>query len=187
MGLGFTPWLLYMIPLALTYWASYLYAPLMVAALCTILVFVGFTISPPLVPESIALTNRAIGAITFWTLGFLIAGYKVLALRLSHLTEQLKGELMERTQDLGRAVSALGTVMEGSRGAPGRPEGEEEFKIQVTEVLAAESRRLQEQVENLEQENQPTQAGEDGLEQTRSELERLAKQLEKVQRDLLHP
>ena len=31
-GLGFTPWLLYVLPLGLTYWMSWLYAPLLVAS-----------------------------------------------------------------------------------------------------------------------------------------------------------
>ena len=31
-GLGVTPWLLYVIPLGLTYWISYRYAPLIVAS-----------------------------------------------------------------------------------------------------------------------------------------------------------
>ena len=108
MAMGFTPWLLYVIPLGLTYWASPLYAPFFVAAGCTILMIVGFVdVSPPLVPEYVALINRTFGAITFWVLASLIVAYKMLVIRLSKLTEQLRTELSERTQDLGRAVSAL--------------------------------------------------------------------------------
>ena len=57
-GLGFTPWLLYVIPLGLTYWVASVYSPLMVAAVCIALMFVGYAFSPPLVPPPIALTNR---------------------------------------------------------------------------------------------------------------------------------
>src|SRR5262245_26527383 len=72
MPLGFTLWLLYVIPLGLTYWAPFLYAPLVVAAACTVLVAVGYFVSPPGVPAHIALTNRGFGTVTFWVLGILI-------------------------------------------------------------------------------------------------------------------
>jgi len=188
MALGFTPWLLYAIPLGFTYWASQLYAPFIVAAGATILMFVGYDLSPPLVPEYIGLTNRMFGVVMFWALGSLIVAYKLLALRLSRLAEQLRMELVERTQDLGRAVSALRAVEEqGSRAERDLPELSDRFKRQVTDMLATESRRLREQVGHLEQGELPAPEGEDLLENTRSELERLGKQLEQLQRDLLHP
>src|SRR5690242_15326282 len=86
MGLGFTPWLLYIIPLGLTYWTSHRYAPPIVAACCTILTIIGFHVSPPLVPEYIALTNRALGIIMFWALACLIIAYQMLVRRLSQIT-----------------------------------------------------------------------------------------------------
>ena len=92
MPLGFTPWLLFVIPLGLTYWAPYLYAPILVAAVCTILVFVGYFLSPSGVPTPIAVTNRAFGTVTFWVLGLLILQYKILANRLSQLTKTLSTE-----------------------------------------------------------------------------------------------
>ncbi len=147
MALGFTPWQLYAIPLGLTYWASRLYAPFVVAAICTILMVVGFDLSPPLVPEYVAVTNRLFGAITFWGLASLIVAYKLLANRLSNLTAQLRLELSERTQDLGRVVSTL--------------QVEEGLQRGVVPVR------------------------EDGRDKTRDELERLGKQLERLQRDLL--
>jgi hypothetical protein len=123
MALGFTPWLLYAIPLGLTYWASHLYAPFVVAAAATILLFVGYDLSPPLVPEYVGLINRMFGAVMFWALGSLIVAYKLLTLRLSRLTEQLRTELVERTKDLGRAVSALRAMEEPwSRAEPDLPE-----------------------------------------------------------------
>jgi len=186
MALGFTPWLLYVIPLGLTYWASYLYAPLIVAATCTVLVFVGYVLSPPLIPKSIALTNRIFGTITFLALGILIVAYKLLAQRLSHLTDQLRRELLERTQDLGRAVRVFRAEAEQrNRLERDLPEVSEEFTRHVTDVLVAENRRLQEHIEHLEQRELPEPEGEDRLERTRRELERLGKQLEQLQRDLL--
>lgn len=188
MALGFTPWLLYAIPLGLTYWISQLYTPIIVAAASTILMFVGYDLSPPLVPEYIGLTNRIFGAVMFWALGSLIMAYKLLTLRLSRLAEQLKMELVERTQDLGRAVSALRAMEEPwSRAEPTLPELSDQFKRQVTDMLATESRRLREQVGHFEQGELIAQEGEEVLEKTRSELERLGKQLEQVQRDLLRP
>ena len=187
MALGFTPWLLYVIPLGLTYWATHRAVPFITVSFCTVLIFIGYELSPQTGgSESIALTNRTIGTITFWVLAFLIAGYKALAQRLSHHTEQLRSELIERTQDLGRAVSALGAATEsGSGRATDLSAAEDEFMIQISEVLAAESRRLQDTVGDLEQERPPVQGEEDGLERTRNELLQLGRQLERLQRDLL--
>jgi hypothetical protein len=132
MARGFTPWQLYVIPLGLTYWASLLYAPVFVAAFCTILMIVGFDLSPPLVPESVAMTNRLIGAITFWGMASLIVAYKLLVIRLSQLTEQLRSELSERTQDLGRVVSALRVEEGRERGLA--PQGEDALEKTRTEL-----------------------------------------------------
>jgi hypothetical protein len=183
-GLGFTPWLLYVIPLGLTYWLSYRYAPLLVALACIVLVFVGYILSPPLIPTSIALTNRLLGTVTFLALGGLIVAYKVLMQRLSNLTEQLRQELFERTQDLGRAVRVLKVEMAlKNKPEQRQPQAVEEFSRHLTDVLVGESRRLQERFGHLEGEE--VVSAEDRLEQTRQELERLAKQLEQFQRDLL--
>lgn len=182
-GLGFTPWLLYVIPIGLTYWISYLYAPLVVASVCVVLVFVGYSLSPPLVPKSIALTNRLLGTVTFLALGGLIVAYKILAQRLSQLTDQLRQELLERTEDLGRAVRVLKAEMALPERQP--PEVGEELGRHLTDVLIGESRRLQEQFGHLDEEELLT--AEDRLEQTRNELERLAKQLEQFQRDFIRP
>lgn len=184
-GLGVTPWLLYVIPLGLTYWISYRYAPLIVASACIVLVFVGYGLSPPLVPKSIALTNRLFGTVTFLALGGLIVAYKILAQRLSDLTDQLRQELLERTQDLGRAVRVLKVEMALEKPEQHPPKAGEELSRHLTDVLVGESRRLQEQFGHLEDRELLT--AEDRLEQTRNELERLAKQLEQFQRDLLHP
>jgi hypothetical protein len=181
-GLGVTPWLLYVIPLGLTYWLRYLYAPLVVSSICIALLFGGYWLSPPLMPPSIALTNRLLGTITFLALGGLIVSYKLLAQRLAALTDQLRQELFERTQDLGRAVrvlkaeSALQHKMEHTV-------GDQELGRHLTDVLVVESRRLQQQFGFLEE--REVSSAESRLEETRVELDRLAKQLEQFQRDLL--
>jgi hypothetical protein len=181
-GLGFTPWLLYVLPLGLTYWMSWLYAPLVVASVCISLMFVGYGLSPPLVPPSIAFTNRIFGTVTFLTLGALIMAYRLLARRLSLLTDQLRQELYERTQDLGRAVRVLKAEM-ALKTREASPLAEHELSRHLTNVLVVESRRLQEQFGNLEE--REVLSAEHRLEETRNELDRLTKQLEQFQRDLL--
>src|SRR5512144_1504617 len=163
-GLGVTPWLLYVIPLGLTYWISYRYAPLIVASACIVLMFVGYGLSPPLVPKSIALTNRLFGTVTFLALGGLIVAYKILAQRLSDLTDQLRQELLERTQDLGRAVRVLKAEMALEKPEQHPPKAGEELSRHLTDVLVGESRRLQEQFGHLEDRELLT--AEDRLEQT---------------------
>jgi hypothetical protein len=177
-GLGFTPWLLYLIPLGLTYWITSLYSPLVVAFLCIVLMFVGYMLSPPLAPTSIALVNRLFGTVTFLVLGALIVQYKLLARRLTLLTDQLRQELFERTQDLGRAARVLKAEM-GLKGTEGPLPAEEE----LANVLVVESRRLQEQFGQLEE--REVLSAEHRLEETRQELDRLTRQLEQFQRDLL--
>src|SRR4051812_13300195 len=78
MPLGFTPWLLFVIPLGLTYWAPYLYAPVVITTACTVLVLLGYFLSPGGIHTPVAVTNRLFGTVTFWVLGFLILRYKIL-------------------------------------------------------------------------------------------------------------
>jgi len=181
-GLGFTPWLLYVIPLGLTYWMSWIYAPLVVAGICIVLMFVGYGLSPPVVPAPIAFTNRLFGTVTFIVLGGLILAYRLLARRLSLLTDQLRHELFERTQDLGRAVRVLRAEM-ALKSREMYPGEEHELSRHLTNVLVVESRRLQEQFGHLEE--REVLSAEHRLEETRNELDRLTKQLEQFQRDLL--
>jgi hypothetical protein len=187
MALGFTPWLLYVIPLGLTYWTSTRSAPLAVAALCAFLMVAGYALSPPLAPERLVFTNRLIGVGTFCGLAWLIMRYQVLVRRLSHLTEELKRELTERTQDLGRAVSAIRAVEEEGKRAEDRPLADQQFKRQVTDVLQAERRRLEEKVVHLVRKEPSPRPRKESLDATLEELERLGKQLEQWQRDLLRP
>lgn len=181
-GLGFTPWLLYVIPLGLTYLIASVYSPLIVAALCIALMFVGYALSPPLVPPPIALTNRLFGTVTFLAIAGLIVAYKLLARRLSLLTDQLRQELFERTQDLGRAVRVLKAEMSIKSRDVSTLTGQE-LGRHLTDVLVVESRRLQEQFGQFEQGK--VLSAEHRLEETRNELDRLTKQLEEFQRDLL--
>ncbi|HEY7532332.1 MAG TPA: hypothetical protein VH681_06050, partial [Nitrospiraceae bacterium] len=141
-----------------------------------------YAFSPPLVPPGIALTNRLFGTVTFLAIGGLIMAYKLLAHRLSLLTDQLRQELFERTQDLGRAVRVLKAEM-AIKSREESQLGEQELGRHLTNVLVVESRRLQEQFGQLEE--REVLSAEHRLEETRNELERLTKQLEQFQRDLL--
>jgi len=106
----------------------------------------------------------------------------MLARRLSLLTDQLRQELFERTQDLGRAVRVLKAEM-ASKSREASPLAEHELSRHLTNVLVVESRRLQEQFGNFE--GRELLSAEHRLEETRNELDRLTKQLEQFQRDLL--
>jgi hypothetical protein len=182
-GLGGTPWLRYGVPLGLSYWIRYLYGPLVVASVCIVLIFMGYRLSPPLMPPSIALTNRLLGTITFLALGGLIISYKLLAQRLATLTDQLRQELFERTQDLGRAVRILKAETALHDEIKHTSQGDEELGRHLTDMLVVESRRLQHQFGFLEE--REVSSAESRLEETRAELDRLTKQLEQFQRDLL--
>ena len=122
---------------------------------------------------------------TFLAIGGVIVAYKLLARRLSLLTDQLKRELFERTQDLGRAVRVLKAEMAIKSQADVAPRAgqEQELGRHLTNVLVGESRRLQEQFGQLEERD--VLSAEHRLEETRHELDRLTKQLEQFQRDLL--
>src|SRR5512146_370773 len=186
MPLGFTPWLLCVIPLGLTYWAPYLYAPVVVAAVCTVLVIGGYFLSPAGAPAPIALTNRVFGTVTFWSLGLLILRYKLLANRLSGLAKTLATELTERTRDLGRAVSALQAEVElRNRSERDPSEARTELERQVTNVLTAEGRRLQEGIATYKRTGSSVHAGEEGLDDMRNELVQLGQRLERLQQELL--
>jgi hypothetical protein len=186
MPLGFTPWLLFVIPLGLTYWAPYLYAPLVIATACTVLVVLGYFLSPVGVYTPIAVTNRAFGTLTLWVLAFLILQYKILGNRLSQLTITLGSELTERTRDLGLAVAALQQEMQDRIMTSGDASlARTELERQVTNVLTAEGRRLQEKIARYEHVEQAVPGGEERLDLTRNELVQLGQRLERLQRELL--
>jgi hypothetical protein len=186
MPLGFTPWLLYVIPLGLTYWAPHLYAPIVVAIACTILVFGDYLLSPPGVEEQVSLTNRAFGTVTFWALGLLVLQYKTLAGRFSQLIDHLTAELGERTRDLGLAISAVRAEVEHrSKTEQDLSDARADLEHQVENVLTVESRRLQQKIVHITQAELPGHGIEENLDKTREELEKLGRQLEQLQRDLL--
>lgn len=183
MPLGFTPWLLYLIPVGLTYWARNQYAPLIVAMLCTVLIIVGYVLSPAGVATPIAVTNRTFGIVTFWVLGVLILRYKQLADQLSQLTKHLALELTDRTRDLGLAVSAL--QQEAGRNGSDPSEPRTELAHHVTTILSVEEQRLQEKITHYEALERPAEEADERLETTRNELMQLGQRLARLQQELL--
>ncbi len=187
MALGFTPWLLYVIPIGLTYWLTTPYAPLVAAGLCSVLMIADYGVSAPLVPQELALTNRIIGTATFWGLAWLIMNYQRLLQRQSAVMEQTKLELRERTQDLGRMVTALRAPREQQHeGIEQPPVVIQGFKRHVTDMLVAERRRLEEKAADLAETKETTHLADKSLDATLEELQQLRKQLEQLQHDLLH-
>ena len=186
MALGFTPWLLYVVPIGLTYWLTAPYAPLVTAALCTVLMIADYGLSAPLVPHELALTNRIIGSGTFWVLAWLIMNYQRLLQHQWAVTEQTKLELRERTQDLGRMVTALRAPRDEQHEEIGQPpvviQG---FKRHVTDMLVTERRRLEERAIDLAGKDETPHPADQGLDATLEDLQQLRKQLEQLQRDLL--
>lgn len=64
--LGHVPWILYFIPLALSFQMRNRRAPLPFAALCSLLIGTGFVFAPPEAPLPTAAFNRLTGVITLW-------------------------------------------------------------------------------------------------------------------------
>ncbi|HZS12692.1 MAG TPA: hypothetical protein VFA38_10615 [Nitrospirales bacterium] len=106
-ALGFTPWLFYLVPIGLTYLLPQIYGPVAIASVCAALLYIGFLMSPPGVPERFALANRSMGAVIFLLAAVFLTRYKELNGRLREATDQLAAELKERTRDLGLAVRDL--------------------------------------------------------------------------------
>lgn len=147
----------------------------------------GYGLSPPLVPYELALTNRVIGTTTFWGLAWLIMHYQGFFQRQSAVTEQTKLELRERTQDIGRMVTALQAPRDQEHeGIEQPPVVIQGFKRHVTDMLVAEACHLNEKATDLARKDETTPVVDKGLDSTLEEHQHLRKQLERLQRDLLH-
>ena len=64
--LGWAVWILYLIPLLLTFALPWPKFPLVFACMCTALVMIGFQYSPPGIAPSVAFFNRAMGIGVMW-------------------------------------------------------------------------------------------------------------------------
>ena len=87
--LGIPVWILYLVPVILTFWLRHRMVPLLVAAVCSGLVLVAFSLSPTGIPAEMALLNRMFGV-----MGLGITAALVLKIKDANLAVQV--ELAER-------------------------------------------------------------------------------------------
>lgn len=118
--LGTAVWIIYLIPVVLSYLAWRQTVPMLTALAATALIAVGFTIDRPGIDPQIALVNRAMGAATMWSLALI--GYFFIANKLAvrqqewlqsghvALARQMSGDLT--VEQLGaKVVSFLGDYL----------------------------------------------------------------------------
>ncbi len=111
---GITPrgipiWILYLVPLVLTYRAPYARGPYVTAVVCAGLTFLGYVISPPLagVPSWIPLLNRSVSLSVFAVLAYLIVQHrhmtqdliKAATLEVEHKALQLRERLLLKSAE----------------------------------------------------------------------------------------
>ena len=68
--LGYAEWVLYVLPVGLTFFQSRRSAPLVVALIATVLSAAGLVMSPPGTEIAMAVTNRMIGTLAHWLLAW---------------------------------------------------------------------------------------------------------------------
>jgi len=109
--LGVPVWVLYLIPLILTYRAPYTWAPYLTAGVCAVLTLLGFTVSNPMpnLPSWISFVNRTAALGMFAVIAHLIVQYRwaterliqTAALDAEHKALQLKESLLlKNAQDI---------------------------------------------------------------------------------------
>jgi hypothetical protein len=181
---GMTPWVFYMIPLGLTYLAPHVYAPLIVATTCVVLVFVGLVTSLPGVPEQMALANRSFGSLMFWITAVFIGRYKELTNQLHQAMDQLAADLRERTRDLGRAVRDLQREIDvRTRAEQGVRDAWIEMERRVaerTQTLAMVNASLLEKIGLLESSGLPARGQTTSMDEAKADLARLERELKKL-------
>lgn len=70
--LGWAVWLLYLLPLFLSFWFSHPQYLIPLATICTALISVGFIHSPPGIPVEVAAYNRSMGVVVLWIMTVLL-------------------------------------------------------------------------------------------------------------------
>ena len=110
--LGFSDWLIYLLPISLTLFLWQPTTVFRIAAVTTILLIIGFFASPPKIDPGIAATNRVIGAIVIWMVAAISyhsvknklvqAQYNWLQTGLAKLGSKMSGE--QRLELLGENI-----------------------------------------------------------------------------------
>lgn len=99
---GVVEWLLYAVPLALTLSASRIHAPLYWAGVITLLIIVGYAVSPPGVLPLYSAINRLLGIGLMWAFAVALVSRRLTQVQAAATREQMTHELTvvqaERTQ-----------------------------------------------------------------------------------------
>lgn len=97
--LGYAEAILYLVPLLLSSFLYNPHLPIRIAGLATLLVAVGFVLSPPGAPVAYALLNRTMVAIVLWTVAFGLR--QLIRDRQTHLHEEQRWRLLaHQTNDI---------------------------------------------------------------------------------------
>jgi CheY-like chemotaxis protein/signal transduction histidine kinase len=128
MSLGRAFWVLYLVPLSLSLFVSRPRIPLLTAAVCTVLIVIGYLESPhSLIPLELVRLNRVFGVVTLWVVAIVAHQFILTRARLlerdwlkegqSQLRDRMQGEqglgelgdnvLGSLSDALGAAVGAL--------------------------------------------------------------------------------
>src|SRR5439155_23565545 len=94
--LGVHDWALYLIPLCITFWLKDRHSPILVAASCTVLIYVELLLSHSGIPCTTAIVKRSLGVLVLWLMALLIMLYR----RGEEERLQLIGELREAMAEL---------------------------------------------------------------------------------------
>jgi hypothetical protein len=68
---GAYDWALYLIPLSITFWLKDHRSPLLIAASCTVLIYVELVFSPPSISFTNATVNHSFGVLVLWLVALL--------------------------------------------------------------------------------------------------------------------
>ena len=140
--LGISAWVLYLIPVLLTFWIASLKAPVVVASICSVLIIAGFVWSPAGAPPDIVLLNRILGIMGLGVTALLVMRIKKVGGAMqTELTERIRAEESVRRSE-ARSRALLDAAMDAVIGADaeGRinywnPSAETLFSWRSEEVL----------------------------------------------------
>jgi signal transduction histidine kinase/CheY-like chemotaxis protein len=114
--LGVVEWIFYIAPIGLCLLQARPLLPLVVAFAASVLTILGMLLSPEGVDLSLAQTNRAMGIVTIWFIGFLVRSALVTRERAARLAWTAEGQAQLATSALGdlrpeeTATALLGTL-----------------------------------------------------------------------------
>ncbi|CAG9185340.1 response regulator [Cupriavidus pampae] len=120
--LGVTAWLFYLVPVCLALFADSQRLPLLTAASASILLVVGFFLSPPGASPTLAILNRSFGFVVIWFLAVAVYRYTVsrLAVQRSvwlHQSQVRIHQAVRNPQSAGNVGDALVRALAQTLGA----------------------------------------------------------------------